>query len=267
MFQYHCLNPIAAVGLNQFTSEYSAVDKAENVDAILVRSAAMHEMQFDSELKAIARAGAGVNNIPLDRCAEEGIVVFNTPGANANGVKELVIAGMLMASRDIIGGINWVEEHTEDGDVAKQAEKAKKAFAGCELEGKKLGVIGLGAIGVLVANTAYHLGMEVYGYDPYLSVDAAWKLSRHIHHARTVDELYHECDYITIHVPYMDATKDTINADNIAIMKDGVKILNFSRNGLVNNDAIKKALADGKVYSYYSLLIYCFFTREVYNVA
>ena len=250
MFQYHCLNPIAGVGLNQFTSDYAAVDKAENVDAILVRSAAMHDMQFDSELKAIARAGAGVNNIPLDRCAEEGIVVFNTPGANANGVKELVIAGMLMASRDIIGGINWVEEHTEDGDVAKQAEKAKKAFAGCELEGKKLGVIGLGAIGVLVANTAYHLGMEVYGYDPYLSVDAAWKLSRHIHHARTVDELYHECDYITIHVPATPNTKGMIDKNAISLMKNDVVVLNFARDVLVNEEDMVDALLSGKVKKY-----------------
>ena len=161
----------------------------------------MHEMEFGKNLKAIARAGAGVNNIPLDKCAEQGIVVFNTPGANANGVKELVIAGMLLASRDIVGGISWVQEHEEDGDLAKAAEKAKKAFAGTEIEGKKLGVIGLGAIGVLVANAAIHLGMEVYGYDPYVSVDSAWKLSRNIHHAKTVYELYKECDYITIHVP------------------------------------------------------------------
>ena len=250
MFQYHCLNPIAGVGLNQFTSDYTAVDKAENVDAILVRSAAMHDMEFDSELKAIARAGAGVNNIPLDRCAEEGIVVFNTPGANANGVKELVIAGMLMASRDIIGGINWVEEHTEDGDVAKQAEKAKKAFAGCELEGKKLGVIGLGAIGVLVANTAYHLGMEVYGYDPYLSVDAAWKLSRHIHHANTVDELYRECDYITIHVPATASTKGMIDKNAISLMKKDVVVLNFARDVLVNEEDMVDALLSGKVKKY-----------------
>ena len=250
MFQYHCLNPIAGVGLNQFTSDYTAVDKAENVDAILVRSAAMHDMEFDAELKAIARAGAGVNNIPLERCAEEGIVVFNTPGANANGVKELVIAGMLMASRDIIGGINWVEEHTEDGDVAKQAEKAKKAFAGCELEGKKLGVIGLGAIGVLVANTAYYLGMEVYGYDPYLSVDAAWKLSRHIHHANTVDELYRECDYITIHVPATANTKGMIDKNAISLMKKDVVVLNFARDVLVNEEDMVDALLSGKVKKY-----------------
>ena len=250
MYQYHCLNPIADIGLNQFSSDYVAVDKTEGADAILVRSAAMHDMEFAPELKAIARAGAGVNNIPLDRCAEEGIVVFNTPGANANGVKELVIAGMLMASRDIIGGINWVEEHTEDGDVAKQAEKAKKAFAGCELEGKKLGVIGLGAIGVLVANTAYHLGMDVYGYDPYLSVDAAWKLSRHIHHARTVDELYRECDYITIHVPATDSTKGMINKDAISLMKKDVVVLNFARDVLVNEEDMVDALLSGKVKKY-----------------
>ena len=250
MYQYHCLNPIADIGLNQFSSDYVAVDKTEGADAILVRSAAMHDMEFAPELKAIARAGAGVNNIPLDRCAEDGIVVFNTPGANANGVKELVIAGMLMASRDIIGGINWVEEHTEDGDVAKQAEKAKKAFAGCELEGKKLGVIGLGAIGVLVANTAYHLGMDVYGYDPYLSVDAAWKLSRHIHHARTVDELYRECDYITIHVPATDSTKGMINKDAISLMKKDVVVLNFARDVLVNEEDMVDALLSGKVKKY-----------------
>ncbi len=250
MFKYHCLNPIADIGLTQFSDEYVAIDKMENVDAILVRSAAMHELQFDKDLKVIARAGAGVNNIPLERCAEEGIVVFNTPGANANGVKELVIAGMLMASRDIIGGINWVQEHEEDGDVAKAAEKAKKAFAGCELEGKKLGVIGLGAIGVLVANTAYHLGMDVYGYDPYLSVDAAWKLSRHVHHAKTVDELYRECDYITIHVPATPSTKGMIDKNSINLMKDGVVVLNFARDVLVNEEDMIDALLSGKVKKY-----------------
>lgn len=250
MFKYHCLNPIADIGLTQFSDEYVAIDKMENVDAVLVRSAAMHDLQFDKELKVIARAGAGVNNIPLERCAEEGIVVFNTPGANANGVKELVIAGMLMASRDIIGGINWVQEHEEDGDVAKTAEKAKKAFAGCELEGKKLGVIGLGAIGVLVANTAYHLGMDVYGYDPYLSVDAAWKLSRHVHHAKTVDELYRECDYITIHVPATPSTKGMIDKNAINLMKDGVVVLNFARDVLVNEEDMIDALLSGKVKKY-----------------
>lgn len=250
MYKFHCLNPIAEVGLSQFTGEYEAEGTLEGVDAVLVRSAAMHELEFDKELKVIARAGAGVNNIPLDRCAEEGIVVFNTPGANANGVKELVIAGMLLASRDIIGGINWVQEHEEDGDVAKHAEKQKKAFAGCELEGKKLGVIGLGAIGVLVANAAAHLGMDVYGYDPYISVDAAWKLSRNIYHAMTVDELYKECDYITIHVPAMDSTKGMINKDAISLMKKDVVVLNFARDVLVNEEDMIDALESGKVKRY-----------------
>ena len=250
MFQYHCLNPIANVGLEKFSIDYAATDKMEDADAVLVRSAAMHDLEFSKTLKVIARAGAGVNNIPLDRCAEEGIVVFNTPGANANGVKELVFAGMLMASRDIIGGINWVQEHEEDGDLAKAAEKAKKAFAGCELEGKKLGVIGLGAIGILVANTAYHLGMDVYGYDPYLSVDAAWKLSRHIHHAQTVDELYRECDYITIHVPAMESTKGMIDKNTLNLMKDNVVVLNFARDILVDEEAMVDALIAGKVKKY-----------------
>ncbi len=250
MYKYHCLNPIADIGLNQFTEEYAAVDNAEHADAILVRSASMHDMEFDKELKVIARAGAGVNNIPLDRCAEEGIVVFNTPGANANGVKELVIAGMLLASRDVIGGIDWVKEHEDDSDVAKAAEKAKKAFAGCEIEGKKLGVIGLGAIGVLVANTASNLGMKVYGYDPYLSVDAAWKLSRSIYHAKTVEELYQECDYITIHVPAMDSTKGMIDKEAINLMKKDVVVLNFARDVLVNEEDMVEALESGKVKKY-----------------
>lgn len=250
MYKYHCLNPIADIGLNQFTETYAAVDNIADADAVLVRSAVMHDLEFNKNLKVIARAGAGVNNIPLDRCAEEGIVVFNTPGANANGVKELVIAGMLLASRDIIGGINWVEEHEEDGDVAKAAEKAKKAFAGCELEGKKLGVIGLGAIGVLVANAAAHLGMDVYGYDPYLSVDAAWKLSRHIHHAKTIDELYRECDYLTIHVPAMDSTKGMIDKNAINLMKKDVVVLNFARDVLVNEEDMVDALISGRVKKY-----------------
>ena len=238
MYKYHCLNPIADIGLNNFTEDYTKIDTAEGADALLVRSAVMHDMEFDKNLKAIGRAGAGVNNIPLDTCAEQGIVVFNTPGANANGVKELVIAGMLLASRDIIGGINWVQENEEDGNILKDAEKAKKQFAGCEIEGKKLGVIGLGAIGVLVANAAVHLGMEVYGYDPYLSVDAAWRLSRNIHHAKTVDELYKDCDYITIHVPAMDSTKGMIDKNAIGLMKDGVVILNYARNVLVDEEAV-----------------------------
>lgn len=252
MYKYHCLNPIAEVGLEKFTDEYVPVSSPEAADAILVRSAAMHEMTFPSELKAIARAGAGVNNIPLDRCAEDGIVVFNTPGANANGVKELVIAGMLLASRDVIGGIQWVQEHEEDGEIAKAAEKAKKAFAGCELEGKKLGVIGLGAIGVLVANAAEHLGMDVYGYDPYVSVDSAWRLSRRIHHAKTIDEIYKECDYITIHVPALDSTKGMIDRDAINLMKKGVIVLNFARDVLVDEEAMVDALISGHVKHYVS---------------
>lgn len=250
MYKYHCLNPISQVGLDQLTEEYTPVNEAKEADAILVRSAVMHEMEFSKDLKAVARAGAGVNNIPLERCAEEGIVVFNTPGANANGVKELVLAGMLLASRDIIGGIGWVQENEEDGNIAKDAEKAKKAFAGCELEGKKLGVIGLGAIGVLVANAATHLGMDVYGYDPYVSVDSAWRLSRSIHHAKTVDELYSDCDYITIHVPALDSTKGMIDKHAISLMKDGVVILNFARNILVDEEAMVDALVSGHVKHY-----------------
>lgn len=250
MYKYNCLNPIAHVGLEKFDESYLKTDKAEEADAILVRSASMHEMEFSENLKVIARAGAGVNNIPLEKCAEKGIVVFNTPGANANGVKELVIAGMLLAARDIIGGINWVQENEEDGDLAKITEKKKKAFAGTELEGKKLGVIGLGAIGVLVANAATHLGMDVYGYDPYVSVDAAWKLSRSIHHAKTVDELYKECDYITIHVPALDDTKGMINKDTIGLMKKDVVILNFARDLLVNGEDMVDALVSGRIKGY-----------------
>ncbi len=252
MYKYHCLNPVSDVGLEQFTEEYVPVSTMEKADAVLVRSAVMHDMEFTPDLKVIARAGAGVNNIPLERCAEEGIVVFNTPGANANGVKELVIAGMLLASRDIIGGINWVQENEEDGDIAKDAEKAKKALAGCELEGKKLGVIGLGAIGVLVANAATALGMDVYGYDPYVSVDSAWRLSRSIHHAKTVDELYGDCDYITIHVPAIESTKGMIDKDAIGLMKKGVVVLNFARNVLVDEEAMVDALVSGHVKHYVS---------------
>ena len=250
MYSYHCLNPISDVGLNKFPEEYVPVSTPEKADALLVRSAVMHDMEFGKKLKAIGRAAAGVNNIPLDRCAEAGIVVFNTPGANANGVKELVIAGMLLASRDIIGGINWVQENEEDGNIAKDAEKAKKAFAGCELEGKKLGVIGLGAIEVLVANAATHLGMDVYGYDPYVSVDSAWRLSRSIHHSKTVDEIYRDCDYITIHVPAMDSTKGMIDQDAISLMKEGAVVLNFARNVLVEEEAMVDALISGKVKHY-----------------
>lgn len=262
MYKYHCLNPISEVGLDQLDENYVVTGNAEEADAILVRSAKMHDMEFSKNLKAIARAGAGVNNIPLDRCADEGIVVFNTPGANANGVKELVIAGMLLAARDIIGGINWVQEYEEDGDIAKITEKKKKAFAGTELQGKKLGVIGLGAIGVRVANVAVHLGMDVYGYDPYVSVDAAWNLSRSIHHAKTVDELYKECDFITIHVPALEDTKGMIDKNAISLMKDGVVILNLARDVLVNQEDIVDALVSGKVRSY----VTDFPTKEIVGV-
>ena len=262
MYKYHCLNPISEAGLERLDENYVVTGNADEADAILVRSAKMHEMEFGKNLKAIARAGAGVNNIPLEHCAEEGIVVFNTPGANANGVKELVIAGMLLAARDIIGGINWVQEYEEDGDIAKITEKKKKAFAGTEITGKKLGVIGLGAIGVRVANAAIHLGMDVYGYDPYVSVDAAWMLSRNIHHAKTVDEIYSECDYITIHVPALEDTKGMIDKNAISLMKDGVVILNLARDVLVNQEDIVDALVAGKVRCY----VTDFPTKEIVGV-
>ena len=250
MFQYHCLNPIAGVGLVNFNENYQQSESLEGADAVLVRSAAMHGMELPKSLLAVARAGAGVNNIPLADCAEQGIVVFNTPGANANGVKELVLAGMLLASRDIAGGIEWVKSDKEDGDIAKTAEKQKKKFAGCEISGKKLGIIGLGAIGQLVANAATHLGMEVYGYDPYISVDAAWNLSRDIHHIQNVEDIYRTCDYITIHVPLMDSTKGMINKAAIDEMKDGVVLLNYARDLLVDEDAVLEALKAGKMKKY-----------------
>ena len=262
MYKYHCLNPISNVGLGELDENYVVTENPDEADAIFVRSAKMHEMEFGKNLKAVARAGAGVNNIPLDRCADEGIVVFNTPGANANGVKELAIAGMLLAARDIIGGINWVQEYEEDGDIAKITEKKKKAFAGTEIQGKKLGVIGLGAIGVQVANAAVNLGMEVYGYDPYVSVASAWNLSRSIHHAETVDELYNVCDYITIHVPALDDTKGMIDKHAISLMKDGVVILNLARDVLVNQEDIVDALVAGKVRCY----VTDFPTKEIVGV-
>ena len=252
MFKYHCLNPIAQVGLEKFSGQYEKTEKIEEADGILVRSAAMHDMELPENLLAIARAGAGVNNIPLDKCAEKGIVVFNTPGANANGVKELVIAGMLLASRDVVGGIEWVKDNQTDENVGKNAEKAKKNFAGTEIEGKKLGIIGLGAIGVRVANVAKHLGMEVYGYDPYVSVDAAWNLSRDVKHVLHVEEIYAECDIVTIHVPLMDATKGMINKDALDQMKDGVILLNFARDLLVDEKAVLEAIKAGKVRKYVS---------------
>ena len=228
-YKYHCLNPIAACGLDNFTADYAKTDDVNEADAILVRSAVMHEMELPAALKAVARAGAGVNNIPLDKCAEKGIVVFNTPGANANAVKELVFAGMLLAARDIVGGIEWAKSDAADENIAKTAEKEKKKFAGTEIAGKKLGIIGLGAIGVLVANAAKHMGMEVYGYDPYLSINAAWNLSRDVKHCTDVNDIYRECDYITIHVPLLDSTKGMIGKDAIAMMKDGVIIINLAR--------------------------------------
>ena len=252
MYQYHCLNPIANVGLDLFDENYKKVEDMKDAQAVLVRSAAMHDLELPENLCAIARAGAGVNNIPLEKCADAGIVVFNTPGANANGVKELVFAGMLLASRDIIGGINWVLENKDSETVGKDAEKAKKAFAGREIAGKKLGVIGLGAIGVKVANAATHLGMEVYGYDPFISVNAAWNLSRNVKHINAVEEIYRECDYITIHVPLMDNTKKMINEEAVAQMKEGVVLLNFARDLLVDEEAVLKAIKAGKVKKYVS---------------
>lgn len=250
MFQYTCLNPIAAVGLDNLTEDYKQTEEFAQADAVLVRSAAMHDMELSDKLCAVARAGAGVNNIPLDKCAEKGIVVFNTPGANANGVKELLISGMLLAARDIVGGIDWVKANVDDENISKSMEKAKKNFAGSEIKGKKLGVIGLGAIGVLVANAANRLGMEVYGVDPFLSVKNALTLSRDITVCKSYDELYKTCDYITVHVPYMPETKGLLNKEAFDQMKDGVVVLNFARDLLVNDDDMKAALESGKVAKY-----------------
>ena len=250
MYRYHCLNPISEVGLDRFPGKYENTEKLEEADAVLVRSADMHEMEIPEKTAAVARAGAGVNNIPIEALGKKGVVVFNTPGANANGVKEMVIAGMLLASRDIVGGIEWLEQQEATEDIAKKAEKKKKQFAGCEISGKKLGIIGLGAIGVRVANAAVHLGMEVYGYDPYISVDAAWSLSRSIHHINDISQIYRDCDYITIHVPLMDSTKKMIGSNEIAQMKDGVVLLNFARDLLVDEEALAVALEDGKVKKY-----------------
>lgn len=246
------INPIAGVGLDLLSDEYNKVDDIKDAQAVLVRSAAMHDMELPKTLEVVARAGAGVNNIPLDKCAEAGIVVFNTPGANANGVKELVFAGMLLAARDVVGGIEWVKGEEGNADVAKLAEKQKKNFAGSEIAGKKLGVIGLGAIGVKVANAATHLGMEVYGYDPYISVNAAWSLSRNVNHVNAVEEIYKNCDYITIHVPLLDSTKKMINAEAIAMMKPTTVVLNFARDLLVDEEAMVAALEEGKIAKYVS---------------
>lgn len=250
MYQYHCLNPIAEKGLELFSEAYRQSETLENCDAVLVRSAKMHDMAIPGSVCAIARAGAGVNNIPVRECSEQGIVVFNTPGANANGVKELVLAGMLLASRDIVGGIEWVAQEKDRADIDKLAEKQKKQFAGCEISGKKLGIIGLGAIGAMVANAASGLGMEVYGYDPYISIDAAWNLSRTIRHSKSLDEIYTQCDYITIHVPLLDSTRQMINEEAFRKMKDGVVLLNFARDLLVDEEALIAALESGKIKKY-----------------
>ena len=250
MYEYYCLNPISAVGLDKFPAKYENTECMQEADAILVRSADMHNLEVAEKTAAVARAGAGVNNIPLEKMTKKGVVVFNTPGANANGVKEMVIAGMLLASRDIIGGIEWLEKQDVTEDIAKRAEKQKKQFAGCEISGKKLGIIGLGAIGVRVANAAIHLGMEVYGYDPYISVDAAWNLSRSIYHINDINMIYRDCDYITIHVPATDATKNMIDKDALGLMKKGVVVLNFARNVLVEEEAMVDALVSGHVKHY-----------------
>ena len=250
MKKIHCLNAVSSCGTSLLTEDYTLTDDIKEADGVLVRSASMHELEFPEGLLAIARAGAGVNNIPLDECASKGIVVFNTPGANANGVKELVIAGLMLASRDIEGGIRWCKDNKDDENIAKSTEVAKKAFAGYEIRGKKLGVIGLGAIGAEVANACTSLGMEVYGYDPYISINAAWKLSRSIKHITSADTIYQECDYITLHLPLIDSTKGMVNKAVLDRMKDGVVVLNFSRDILVNEDDMAEALKAGKVKKY-----------------
>ena len=250
MYQYYYLNKISDKGTALWAEEYQKTDDVNQAQAIVVRSAAMHDMTFSNELLAIARAGAGVNNIPIDRCAQEGIVVFNTPGANANGVVELALCGMLLGSRDVIGGINWVQSIKDTPDVGKQVEKGKSKFAGHEIKGKSLGVIGLGAIGGPLANAACKLGMEVYGCDPFNSIDAAWRLDSNIVHVKTRDEIYENSDIITLHVPLLDDTKKMINREAIAKMKDGVIILNFARDLLVDDEAMEEALKSGKVKRY-----------------
>ena len=252
MFKYACLNNISEKGLEKFTPDYERSDDPAQAQGLLVRSASMHDMEFSPELLAIARAGAGVNNIPLDRCAKQGIVVFNTPGANANGVKEMVLAGMLLASRDIVEGVDWVRANWNNKDIAKTAEKEKKKYAGTELAGKRLGIIGLGAIGVRVANMAVELGMEVFGYDPYVSVDAAWHLNRKITHVFDLNEIYERCDFITIHVPATPATKGMISKEAVKKMKKGVILINMARDALVDEEAVIKAIDAGKVRRYVS---------------
>ena len=250
MYNIHYLNPISEKGTALWTEDYQKCDNMEDAQAVMVRSAAMHELSLPDNLLAVARAGAGVNNIPLNKCAEQGIVVFNTPGANANGVMELALCGMLLGCRDIIGGINWVQTIKDQGDVAKKVEKGKSKFAGCEISHKKLGVIGLGAIGGPLANAARKLGMEVYGCDPYISIDAAWHLDRHIIRVKTREEIYSQCDIISVHVPLLDTTRKMINEEALSQMKDGVIVLNFARDALVDDDAMEAALKSGKVKRY-----------------
>lgn len=250
MFRYTCLNPVSKVGLDCFGLGYSSVSSMDDADAVLVRSADMHQLAVPNNVKCVARAGAGVNNIPLMELAKQGVPVFNTPGANANGVKELVFAAMLLAARDVVGGINWAASQVGSETVAKDTEKEKKKFAGFELSGKKLGVIGLGAIGRLVANTAIHLGMEVYGYDPYISVDGAWNLSKNVQHSKDVKEIYANCDYITIHVPLMDATRGMISAEAFALTKPTAVLINLARDVLVDEQAAVKALEEGRLAKY-----------------
>ena len=250
MYNIHYLNPISPKGTALWTEDYQKNDDIAAAEAVMVRSADMHSLNFSEKLLTVARAGAGVNNIPLDRCADEGIVVFNTPGANANGVMELAICGMLLASRDVVAGINWVQSIKDTGDIAKKVEKGKAQFAGTEIAGKSLGVIGLGAIGGPLANAAKKLHMDVYGCDPYISIDAAWHLDRHIIPVKTREEIYEKCDIITLHVPLLDSTKKMIDAEAISKMKDGVIILNFARDLLVDDDAMEAALKSGKVKRY-----------------
>lgn len=250
MKKIFCLNKISTKGTDRLGEGYALTEDINEADGILVRSADMKDMDFPESVLAIARAGAGVNNIPLSRCAKEGIVVFNTPGANANGVKELFFAGILLAARDIIGGINWVKSDAEDPDIKKTAEKQKKAFAGTEIKGKKLGVIGLGAIGSEIANAACALGMDVMGYDPYISVNAAWNLSRDVKHITDPDSIYSECDYITVHVPATEDTKGMVGRKEIELMKKGAVLLNFSRDALVDEEAVAEALDSGKLRHY-----------------
>lgn len=250
MIKVNCLNPISELGTGLFNDNYEMTENFADADVALVRSATMHDMDLPDSLIAVARAGAGVNNIPLDKCAEQGVVVFNTPGANANGVKELVLCGMLLASRDIIGGNKWVADNKEDENISKTMEKAKKNFAGNEIKGKKLGVIGLGAIGRLVANAGVSMGMEVYGTDPFISVEGALSLKREVHLVKTREEIFKECDFITVHTPLLDDTREMINKDTLAMMKDGVVVLNFARDLLVCDDDMAEALASGKVKKY-----------------